>query len=299
MTPRRPGGRRGTDVATRVVRRQGLRLPVREGGPADGDPVLLLHGFPQDSRCWSEVEPVLHDAGLRTLAPDQRGYARSASPGPVAAYRLDELADDALAVLDDAGLASAHVVGHDWGGALAWRLGAAHAARVRSLTVLSTPHPSALARSMVGSLQPLRSAYIAWIQVPLLPEIILSRTLAATLRASGLPDELAAKYAFRLGSREALHGPLAWYRAAVRYPSMGLLRGSDVIGVPTTYLWGRHDPALGRAAAEATGRYVTGAEYRFVEVDAGHWLPELCADQVAAAVIDRVARTGRSGTAGG
>ena len=276
--------------STRVVERDGIVLPVREGGPSRGEPVLLLHGFPQDSRCWGGVEPLLHAAGLRTLAPDQRGYAPGACPEPVSAYRLEELAEDALAVLDDAGLGSAHVVGHDWGGGLAWYLGVTRPARVRSLTVLSTPHPGALARSMVGSLQPLRSLYMAWIQVPLLPEAVLARTLGATLRASGLPDDVAAEYASRFDSPGALRGPLAWYRAAARHPPMRILRGSEVIGIPTTYVWGRRDPALGRAAADATARYVTGAEYRFVELDAGHWLPERRPVEVAAAVVDRVTR---------
>ena len=275
---------------TRSVERDGIVLPVREGGPPGGEPVLLLHGFPQDSRCWGDVETVLHDAGLRTLAVDQRGYTPGACPEPVSAYRLEELAQDAVAVLDEVGLGSAHVVGHDWGGGLAWYLGATQPARVRSLTVLSTPHPSALARSMVGSLQPLRSWYMALIQLPLLPEALLSRTLGAALRASGLPDALAAEYASRFDSPDALRGPLAWYRAAARHPPMHLLRGAEVIGIPTTYVWGRHDPALGRAAADATARYVTGAEYRFVELNAGHWLPERRPAEVAAVVVDRVAR---------
>ena len=279
-------------MTTRLVERDGLALSVREGGSVGGEPVLLLHGFPQDSQCWNRVEPALHAAGLHTLAPDQRGYSPAARPEPVAAYRIEELARDALAVLDDAGLASAHVVGHDWGGGLAWFLGAAHPARVRSLTVLSTPHPSALARSMVTSLQPVRSWYIAWIQVPLLPEALLSRTLGATLRASGLPPDLAAEYAGRLDSAQALRGPLAWYRAAARRPPLGhLLRGLDIIGTPTTYVWGRHDPALGRAAAVGTARYVKDADYRFVELDAGHWLPEQRPDEVAVAILDRIGRT--------
>lgn len=277
-------------TATRLVERGGIALPVRDGGPSRGEPVLLLHGFPQDSRCWARVEPTLHAAGLRTLSPDQRGYAPTARPEAVSAYRMEELALDALAVLDDADLGSAHIVGHDWGGGLAWHLGVTHPARVRSLTVLSTPHPSALARSMVRSLQPLRSWYMAWMQLPVLPEIVLSQTLGASLRASGLPEELAADYASRLDSRQALRGPLAGYRAAARHPSLSILRGSEVVGIPTTYLWGRRDPALGRAAADATGRYVTGAEYRFIELDAGHWLPELCPDEVADAIIDRIAR---------
>ena len=273
------------------VEREGMVLDVRDEGPRSGDVVVLLHGFPQDSRCWSEVVPALHGAGLRTLAPDQRGYSPAASPEDVSAYRVSTLAADVLAVLDAADVTTAHVVGHDWGGAVAWYLAAHHAERVDSLTVLSTPHPGALAHSMTRSLQPLRSWYTLAVQVPVLPELVLSRTLGPALRRSGLPPHLADRYARRFAEPSALRGPLAWYRAAGRRPPWEVLdafgAGSGEVAVPTTYVWGRHDPALGRAAAHATNTHVTG-DYLFVELDAGHWLPELNADEVAAAVLDRV-----------
>lgn len=254
--------------------------------------MVLLHGFPQDSSCWDRVAPLLHDAGLRTLAPDQRGYSPQARPAGLSAYRLDPLAADVIAILDDAEVDRAHVVGHDWGGAVAWHLGAHHPDRVASLTVLSTPHPAALARSMIGSVQPLRSLYILAVQVPVLPELLLSRTLAPTLRLSGLPRGLAEDYARRLSGPGDLRGPLAWYRAAVQRPpwQAAVVLGDSTIDVPTTYVWGAHDPALGRAAAEDTGRHVV-SDYRFVELDAGHWLPELRPAEVAAAVLDRVRAT--------
>jgi pimeloyl-ACP methyl ester carboxylesterase len=275
-----------------AVERDGLVLDVRDEGPRGGPAVVLLHGFPQDSTCWAEVTPTLHGAGLRTLAPDQRGYSPAASPADVSAYRVGELARDVLAVLDAAGVDRAHVVGHDWGGAVAWHLGAHHAERIESLTVLSTPHPAALAHSMTRSWQPLRSWYTFAVQVPVLPELVLAHTLRPSLRLSGLPDHLAERYAARLASPSALRGPLAWYRAAARRPPwevLGLATGGAAgeVDVPTTYVWGWHDPALGRAAAEATRDHVTG-EYLFVELDAGHWLPELHPVEVAGAVLDRV-----------
>jgi pimeloyl-ACP methyl ester carboxylesterase len=277
--------------AVTVLERDGLLLDVRDEGPREGEVAVLLHGFPQDSRCWAGVAPLLHAGGLRTLAPDQRGYSPAARPEEVTAYRIETLASDVLALLDEAGLPSAHVVGHDWGGALAWHLGAHHPERVRSLTVLSTPHPAALATSMTRSLQPLRSWYTLAVQVPLVPEVVLSRVLGPALRLSGLPEDLAAGYAARLDTPAAVRGPLAWYRAAGRRPPWELLgaagSGADVVGVPSTYVWGRGDPALGRAAAEATADHVHG-DYLFVELDAGHWLPELRPHEVAEAVLDRV-----------
>ena len=280
--------------AITAVQRDDLVLDVRDEGPRAGEVAVLLHGFPQDSRCWSEVAPLLHEGGLRTLAPDQRGYSPGASPREVAAYRVETLAEDVLAVLDDAGVAGAHVVGHDWGGGVAWHLGAHHSDRVLSLTVLSTPHPRALARSMTRSLQPLRSWYTLAVQVPVVPEVVLSRTLGPALRLSGLPSEHAQEYAARLATASAMHGPLAWYRAAARRPPSELLGArapEDVVDVPTTYVWGRRDPALGRAAAEATAEHVH-ADYVFLELDAGHWLPELHPREVAGPVLDRVGHLG-------
>jgi pimeloyl-ACP methyl ester carboxylesterase len=274
-----------------VVEHDGLALRVRDEGPSPGDVVVLLHGFPQDAGCWDRVAPALHGEGLRTLAIDQRGYSPRARPGNVSAYRLSTLADDVLAVMDASGVEKAHVVGHDWGGAVAWHLGAHHADRLTSLTVLSTPHPRALAGSMTRSLQPLRSWYTLAVQIPVLPEMFLSRTLTTSLRLSGLPDDLARRYGQRLSSPSDLRGPLAWYRAVVWRPPWevigSLATTPGAITVPTSYLWGSHDPALGRAAAQATGDHVT-ADYLFVELDAGHWLPEMHPDEVAEAVLDRV-----------
>ena len=105
-------------------RRDGLTFDVRDAGPADGEPVVLLHGFPQDSSAWDRVAPALHQHGLRTLAPDQRGHCATARPRGRTAYTLRETVHDALALLDAAGLKSAHVVGHDWGGIVGWALGA-------------------------------------------------------------------------------------------------------------------------------------------------------------------------------
>ena len=267
------------------VRRGDLTFDVRDSGPADGEPVVLLHGFPQDGSCWDDVVPLLNDAGLRTLAPDQRGYSPGARPRGRAAYALEECALDVLAVLDAAGLARAHVVGHDWGGAVAWQLAGGHEDRIRSATVLSTPHPGALMRAVPGK-QALRSSYVALFQVPVLPELLVPRTLKSALRRSGLPEEAAERYVARLGDSGAIGPALNWYRAlpwSARTPS-GRSR------VPTTYVWGRQDPALGPRAAQLTARYVA-APYRFVPLDAGHWLPETRPREVAELILERTAAT--------
>jgi pimeloyl-ACP methyl ester carboxylesterase len=269
---------------TTQFHRGALTFDVRDGGPPEGEAVVLLHGFPQDSTSWTGVEPVLHAAGLRTLAPDQRGYSPGARPRGRRAYTSDELADDVLALIDEAGLASAHVVGHDWGGAVGWTLAGRNPERVRSLTVLSTPHPGAMKRAWTSSTQGLKSWYMLAIQVPLGPELVIPRTLVPMLVRTGLARDRAEHYAQRMAEPGALTAALNWYRGL----PFSLRSPQHRSKVPTTYIWGRRDPFLGRAAAEATAAYVT-SDYRFVEVDGGHWLPETHAEQVGALIVERAA----------
>lgn len=271
--------------------RDGLTFDVRDGGPTDGDPVVLLHGFPQDSTAWLSVEPLLHRNGLRTLALDQRGYSPGARPPGRAAYRLSETVADVVALLDAAGLGGAHVVGHDWGAAVGWAVAAWHPDRVRTLTALSVPHPDAMTRAMVTSDQALRSYYMALFQLPALPErLILAREagpLRAMLLRGGLPEDAVERYVRRLREPGALTAALGWYRAMPwsARQSVGPVR------VPTLHLWSTDDAFLGRAATEGTARFVD-APYRLEVLQGiGHWLPELAADVVADLVSAHVRST--------
>ncbi|GGK70034.1 alpha/beta fold hydrolase [Ornithinimicrobium pekingense] len=277
-----------------------LVLDVVDGGPADGEVVVLLHGFPQDASAWDLVTPHLHEAGLRTLAPHQRGYSPGARPRRARDYRLPDLVGDVLALLDAAGVQRAHVVGHDWGGGVAWALAQGHPERVASLVVLSTPHLDALRWALRRGDQARRSWYVLGLQLPVVPEVLLARMLRrGDLRRTGLPEECCRRYAARLGRPALLRGPVNWYRAPLRRAGRrgnrpaGVPRpaGSRTVTVPTTYLWGNRDPFLGRAAAERTAEHVTG-HYLFLEVDAGHWLPERQAELVARAVIERAGVAG-------
>ena len=268
--------------------RDGLTFDVRDAGPADGEPVILLHGFPQDSAAWDQVAPALHQAGLRTLAPDQRGCSPMARPRGRGRYRLRETTADVLALMDAAGLDSAHVVGHDWGGMVAWALAAWHPDRVRTLSVLSVPHPAAMAKAMVTSDQALRSYYMFAFQLPLLPERILlsggGAPLRRMLRGGGLSREAAAHYVARMREPGALSAALGWYRAMP-------LSTRDRVGtvrVPTLHVWSTGDAFLGRAGIEDTARFVD-APYRLEIIEGvSHWLPELAADRVAELVTTHV-----------
>ncbi|GAB79214.1 Pimeloyl-ACP methyl ester carboxylesterase [Austwickia chelonae] len=281
----------------RQFTRDGLVFDVRDsagdvdgtaGAPGAARTAVLLHGFPQDSHAWTGVTPLLVEGGFRVLAPDLRGYSPGARPTSRSAYRLEVLAEDVLALLDQAGVDRAHVVGHDWGGALAWELATRHPGRVSRLTVLSTPHPAALAWAMRHSTQALRSWYMAAVQVPVIPERVLAaRVRRRGLSGFGLPAEQEQAYRARLLTEEGWRGGLSWYRGRWARPAPDVAPVLGPVRVPTTYVWGRQDAYLGRAAAYRTARHVD-APYRFVELDADHWLPEKHPREVASAVLSDV-----------
>lgn len=273
-------------------RRGELSFDVVDAGPAGGETVVLLHGFPQFAASWDLVTPRLAGAGLRVLAPDQRGYSPGARPAGRLAYRIGELVGDVVALLDAAGVGRAHVVGHDWGGAVGWALAGAYPDRLASLTALSTPHPSAALRSLLRG-QALRSWYMGAFQLPWLPERLLGLDTAAGrervvrgLARDGLPAERARACVDRLAAPGALTAALNWYRALPLTPP-GSVRP---VTVPTLYVWGPGDRYLGRAAAEATAGYVRGP-YRFEVLDgAGHWLADREPATVAGLVVEHARR---------
>jgi pimeloyl-ACP methyl ester carboxylesterase len=263
----------------------GLVFDVTDTGSGDAGTIVLLHGFPQNRHEWDGVTPALVEAGYRTLTPDQRGYSPGARPSSRRAYTQSHLVADVVALLDQAELGQVHLVGHDWGALVAWALASRHPGRLHTLTTISVPHPQALAWAMPRG-QILKSWYMAAFQLPVLPEVVVpSRVGVGMLSDTDLPPEAMKSYLEPLG-RDGLTGALNWYRAL---PFSRNEQGyAHKTTVPTTFVWGAADPALGRKAAEATARFVTGP-YRFVELPGvGHWIPDAVPDQLAALILDRV-----------
>src|SRR5262245_51027850 len=137
-----------TEQRISTVERDGLVFDVLDDGPADGEPVVLLHGWPERATSWGRVAPILNAAGYRTLAMDRRGFAPGARPKRRRDYTLPKLGADVATLIDEVG-GSAHVVGHDWGAAAAWAVAGRHPEKVRTLTAVSVPHPAAFVKAMV------------------------------------------------------------------------------------------------------------------------------------------------------
>ena len=269
-----------------------LTFEVRVDGPEDGRPVLLLHGFPETSLSWAAVTPLLTAAGLRTYAPDQLGYSPGARPDEVAAYSTPGLAQVTADLMTALDVPRADVVGHDWGANVAWALAGWHPDRVRSLTAVSVPHPAAYTVAYrTDPEQKERSGYIRLFWQPGKAEEVLladdgrrlRRMLSGGEGESGIPADAIEQYVSVLSAPGALTAALNWYRA------MSSGDRVDPVGVPTTYVWSDGDVAIGRTAAVACANYVSG-DYRFVELPGiTHWIPEQAPDQLAAAILDRIA----------
>lgn len=263
-----------------------LTFDVLISGPDDGIPLVALHGFPESAASWGKVTPLLTAAGYRVIAPNQRGYSAGARPEGVDAYKIEHLVADVVGLLDALGLSDAHLVGHDWGSAVAWQVAGRHPNRIRSLTAISVPHPTAFGWALrEDEDQKQRSSYIGLLRQEGKAEEVLSEDNFRRLRAmfdGQIDPEFADEHIRVLSGEGALTGALNWYRAMTRdFGDIGRTT------VPTTYVWSTGDTALGRAGAERCGEFVD-APYEFVVLDGGsHWIPEERAEELAEAILAR------------
>ena len=263
-------------------------------GPPDGPLALLLHGYPQTRHTWRHQVPALGGAGYRAVAPDQRGYSPGVRPDPakgLAPYGIDRLVQDVLDIADAADKPGQafHLVGHDWGGQVAWVTAHRHPGRVRSLTILSRPHPAAFRRAFKENAddQQHRSRHHRIFHDPTTGPRLLAdgaRRLRGRLAEQGVPDSAVAEYMSVLGEPAALEAALAWYRAA------GTLTAVDVgpVAVPTLYIWGDRDATVGPSAARFTADFVTGP-FRFeVLPGVGHFVTDEAPEAVTRLLLSHL-----------
>ncbi|MEW6422229.1 MAG: alpha/beta fold hydrolase [Deinococcota bacterium] len=253
----------------------GVRLHYVAAGPEDGPPVLLLHGFPEFWRAWERQIGPLARAGFRVVVPDLRGYNLSEKPPGVAAYRVSTLQKDVAALIHALGYRRSHVVGHDWGGIIAWALALRQPEVVDRLVILNAPHPAAARRVFRKPAQWIRSWYIFFFQLPWLPERFLPRFGRWALRGTN-PAAYTKKdrhlYEEAWGQPGAAAGMINYYRAMLRFRGRGSDRGQDMrVRVPTLVLWGERDAALLPELADELERWVPDVRViRFPR--ASHWI---------------------------
>ncbi|MFT8243482.1 alpha/beta fold hydrolase [Roseomonas sp. BN140053] len=254
----------------------GVELAAVEAGPHDGPLAILLHGFPDFWWGWRHQIGPLAAAGYRVLVPDQRGYNTSSKPFGISQYRLDALVGDVVGLADALGHERFRLVGHDWGGIVAWGTALRHPGRVERLAVIDAPHPQVWSTvALRHPTQALRSTYVALFQLPFFPEMLLraggfaalSRALSGSARPGMFsPDDLE-RYRRAWSQPRALTAMLNWYRA-LRFPAPGL---PSRVRPPALVIWGGRDSFLEPAMFRASLALCDRGESLFLE-HATHWV---------------------------
>lgn len=280
------------DIDHRFVDTGNVSLHVTTAGPEDGEPVVLLHGYPEFWYGWREQIPALADAGYRVIAPDQRGYNRSDKPDGLGAYTVDRLAADVAGLLDGLEYESARVVGHDWGGAVLWETMMRHPDRVDWAMVINLPHPKVF-EDTLGSdpRQLLKSYYMFFYQLPWLPEVLLSvngwRVLRWFIDTSNSEETFAPsvieRYREAWEQPGAITGMLNWYRALFQRDAPD--PPTTEVSVPTLLVWGTQDAYLVPEMAEASIEYCQDGRLERID-DATHWVQHEVPDRVNRLLLD-------------
>jgi len=283
------------------IRGDGLDLHVAITG--DGPPVILLHGFPENGYSWRKQTGALAAAGFSAWVPELRGYPPSDVSSRRQAYHLRHLVEDVACIARATAYPRVHLVGHDWGGVIAWTFAGMHAPLLDRMVIMNAPHMQIYAEKVWRTSQLLRSLYVGIFQLPLLPELVLAagnyriiRNMFTSmpLRPGAFDGEAIARYVDTLSRPGALKAALDYYRENLRSNGMALARAART-DAQTLIIWGMRDPALGAYLLDGVERFAPHAQIHRIE-DASHWVQNEAPAEVNRVMLDFLgAPTGASG----
>lgn len=272
------------------IKTNDITLHAAVAGVDGGKLVILLHGFPEFWYGWNHQIDFLANSGYHVIVPDQRGYNLSDKPKKVSDYNLDVLTADIVGLIEKFGQKGAIIIGHDWGGVVAWRLATQYETILEKLVIINMPHPLIMRKSLrKNRIQRRKSRYVFFYQLPWLPEWKLSkdnyryltRALTASSKKGTFNDEDLKHYLESWSQPQALTSMINWYRAALR--SKLRPAKSNQISVPTLLIWGAQDIFLGRELAQPSIDFCVNGQLSFVD-NATHWIhheqPELVNDLI-------------------
>jgi len=271
------------------IKTRGLRFEVTTAGTGD-KLALLLHGFPECSYSWRHQVPLFERMGYRVWAPNLRGYGKSDKPEGMSEYTIDRLEQDVADLIDASGAKSVLLCGHDWGALIAWHFAMYRLRPIERLVILNVPHPACFYDGARTLRQLRKSWYIAFFQIPYVPEFLLSRrnyeliARAFTRMAvdkSRFPDDVLDVFRKNASEPGALTAMINYYRAAPASARIHRQRGFPRIDVPTLMIWGERDTALGKELTRGTGRYVSDLTVRYLP-DVSHWVQQEAPETVNA-----------------
>jgi pimeloyl-ACP methyl ester carboxylesterase len=291
-------GTKNMPIATRALAANGLSF-VADCAGGGGTVALLLHGFPECRQSWRAQLPVLAALGWQAVAPDLRGYGESSRPGDKHAYRIERLAEDVATLFDALGAKRRILIGHDWGGAIAWHT-ALSGVPLDGLVILNAPHPARFRQALQTWDQRRRSWYMAFFLLPWLPEALLTRGEGWPLmrglgrQSANFPPELLDQMRRNLVAPGAATAMLDYYRANIgRIADAPPL--SEPLAVPTLLIWGEDDIYLSPMLASGLEPYVTDLiVHRLPGVS--HWVQQDAPTEVNALIADWARQEGLART---
>lgn len=274
---------------TRKVNIDKLEFDCRVSGNEHDELVMLLHRFPETSFMWNNLMPEIASLGFYCIAPNMRGYSEKACPKGKSHYTIKKIAQDILNIANALGKDKFHLIGHDWGAAIGWHIAYTNQNRISSWSAMSVPHNRAFGKAIkLDKDQKKRSRYIMWFLIPVLPEIMIRKSNFKVFRRlwknSGIEEVEDYLSVFR--RKKSLTGALNYYRA-----NLGKSKNEPLgeIKVPTLFIWGKNDIAIGAFAAECNHKYMKG-DYTFLELEGGHWLIQTNYTEVKTAIIEHLSK---------
>lgn len=274
-------------IEHRTIAANGIHLHVALDGPEDGQPILLLHGFPEFWYGWRGQIPYLAEKGFRVIAPDQRGYNLSDKPDEMADYRMKETVADAVALMDALGYEQFNLAGHDWGGGVAWSAALRVPEKIRKLAILNSPHPVAFLHAIQNDWEQVqKSWYMFYFQMPFAPEAMMSQNnwenglrFLKSLSPQAFSEEETTHYIEAWSQPGAYTAMLNWYRAMMQAGSGAIMQHDPRVKTPTLILWGMDDPVFTEGVLRGSAALCDNA--RLVEIPGvGHWVQHEAADLV-------------------
>ena len=252
-----------------------------------GDPLILLHGFPETSRMWNDFIKVLDKEGYRIIAPDQRGYSKGARPSKISDYSIDKLSQDIINIANEFNIDKFHLVGHDWGSAVGWYIASNFSERIITWSALSVPHLDAFFYSLKNdNVQKKKSEYIKFFNKPIFPELYFEifsyKNLRNIWRKSSESEIISYLETFK--QKRALKSALNWYRANFKDNE------SVVIGdiyIPTLIIYGMNDMAIGVKSVDNSEKFLQG-RYKIEKLDSWHWLIQESFEEVSKSIIEHI-----------
>ena len=278
-------------LSTLKINIQDLVFDCRTAGDTNNKLILLLHGFPESSYMWKKLMEDISKEGFYCVAPNLRGYSKDACPKGKKHYSIDKLAKDVVDIADALGRSTFHLVGHDWGAAIGWQVVHDYSDRILSWSGISVPHLQAFGKAIVNDPEQKKmSEYIRMFQFPFIPEMKIRKDnfkVFKMLWSESEPEEVEAYLDIFKHSKQ-LTAALNYYRS--NYKLLKKAAKEQILGdihVPTLFIWGKNDVAIGAYSVNEGHQYVKG-DYEYLELDAGHWLIQTQYDSLKEHIIKHI-----------